>query len=98
VSATPVGTSDTISQNRQGIAPARPVVEIVGPSPFARDAAGLQPTRIGTVFPVHRALVTLPGIHATQRVDFIERCNEQRRAAGRPPPARNPASRNSETG
>ncbi len=29
--------------------------------------------------------MTLPGIHATQRLDFVEHCQAQRRAAGQPP-------------
>ena len=64
-------------------------VEIIGPDPLARDAAGQHKTHIGTVFPFWRTLVTLPGIHVTQRLDFIEHCNERRRAAGQPalPPA-----------
>ena len=60
-------------------------VELIGPHPFERDAAGGQTTRIGTVFPSRRTVVTLPGIHATQRVEFIECLEEARRAAGGPP-------------
>jgi hypothetical protein len=71
-------------QRQQGITTKQAAVEIIGPVPFARDAAGQQLTRIGTVFPSSRTMVTLPGIHATQRLDFIEHCNEQRRAAGQP--------------
>ena len=60
-------------------------VEIIGPHPFERDAAGRQKTRIGTVFPFRRTVITLPGIHASQRVEFIDRLNEARRADGEPP-------------
>jgi hypothetical protein len=76
-------------QRQESIKAAQAAVEIIGPDPFVRDAAGRQKTRIGTVFPQFRTLVTLPGIHATQRLDFIEHCNERRRAAGQPalPPA-----------
>jgi hypothetical protein len=59
-------------------------VELIGPHPFERDATGKQRTRIGTVFPFRRTLITLPGIHATQRIEFIDRLNETRRTAGAP--------------
>lgn len=59
-------------------------LDVIGPPPFARDAAGRQLTHIGTLFPERKTLVTLPGIHATQRLAFVERLNEQRRAAARP--------------
>jgi len=42
-------------------------------------------SRIGTVFPRQRTVITLPGIHATQRVAFIEVLNAQRRETGQPP-------------
>ena len=59
-----------------------PAFKIIGPDPFACDADGKKVTRVGTAFPFHRTLVTTPGIHATQRMDMIERCNEERRAGG----------------
>jgi len=79
-----VGIPETILQGRESIKTTQTAVEIIGPDPFVRDAAGQQKTRIGTVFPFLRALVTLPGIHATQRLDFVEHCNQRRRAAGQP--------------
>ena len=60
-------------------------IEVIGPNPFERDATGRQRTRIGTVFPFWRTLVTLPGVHATQRLAFVDRLNESHRAAGQPP-------------
>ena len=60
-------------------------VELVGPHPFESDANGKQKTRIGTVFPFRRTLITVPGIHATQRIEFIERLNEERRVSGESP-------------
>jgi hypothetical protein len=60
-------------------------IEVIGPHPFERDAAGKQMTHIGTVFPFRRTLVTLPGIHATQRIEFIDRLNQRRLASGQPP-------------
>jgi hypothetical protein len=59
-------------------------ITLLGPDPFAPEASGRPRTSIGTVFPDQRTLVTLPGIHATQRFDFVEHCNERRRAAGQP--------------
>jgi hypothetical protein len=59
-------------------------ITLLGPNPFTRETAGRPRTSIGTVFPDQRTLVTLPGIHATQRFDFVEHCNERRRAAGQP--------------
>lgn len=56
-------------------------LELIGPHPFARDDQGRQVTRIGTVFPEANALYTKPpGVHAWQRLGFIDRLNEQRRA------------------
>ncbi len=60
-------------------------IEVIGPHPFESDASGRQKTRIGTAFPFWRTLVTLPGIHATQRLAFVDRLNESHRAAGQPP-------------
>lgn len=42
-------------------------------------------TRIATVFPRANTIVTLPGIHATQRVAFVEAMNAQRKLHGLPP-------------
>jgi len=60
-------------------------IEVIGPHPFECDATGRQKTRIGTAFPFWQTLVTLPGIHATQRLAFVDRLNETHRAAGQPP-------------
>jgi hypothetical protein len=61
-------------------------LEVIGPHPFARDDQGGQQTRIGTLFPDYSALYTqAPGVHAWQRLNFIDRLNEQRRAKGAPP-------------
>lgn len=65
-----------------GVVPTQAGIFILGPNPFAPDASGRPRTSIGTVFPHERTLVTKPGIHATQRFDFVEHCNERRRAAG----------------
>lgn len=42
-------------------------------------------SKIATVFIHSRTLVTLPGIHATQRGAYLQILNEQRGAAGQPP-------------
>ena len=60
-------------------------LHLIGPPPFARDANGRQVTHIGTVFPERATLVTLPGIHATQRLAFIDQLNEIRQAKAQPP-------------
>lgn len=80
-----MGFPQTLLQKQTAGAVNRPAVTLLGPDPFAAEADGQRKTRIGTVFPLQRTLVTLPGIHATQRLDFIEWCNERRRASGRPP-------------
>ena len=62
-------------------------LELIGPHPFARDEQGRQITRIGTLFPAYGALWTqVPGVHALQRLGFIERVNSERAAQG-PAPA-----------
>jgi hypothetical protein len=61
-------------------------LEVIGPQPLERDASGQLKTHIGTIFPRHRTLVTLPGmIHAQQRLAMIDLLNAQRAAAGSPP-------------
>ena len=58
---------------------------IIGDHPLARDASGKLRSRIGTVFPRSRTIVTLPGIHATQRLAYLDLLAAERVAAGRPP-------------
>lgn len=58
---------------------------IIGDHPLAKDSQGSLCSRIGTVFPHADTIVTIPGIHATQRVAFVEILNRQREAAGLPP-------------
>lgn len=60
-------------------------LQLIGPHPFARDEQGRQVTRIGTIFPESRALFTQsPGVHAWQRLGFIEHLNESRRTRSMP--------------
>ena len=58
---------------------------IVGEQPLAKDADGRLKSRIATVFPFADTIVTLPGIHATQRIAFLDVLESKRREEGRPP-------------
>jgi hypothetical protein len=60
-------------------------IRIMGAHPLERTAAGTLVSRIGTLFPRRRTLVTLPGIHATQRFAFIKELNSSRAQNGAPP-------------
>ncbi len=61
-------------------------LELIGPRPLARDEQGRQVARIGTLFPAYSTLWTqAPGVHALQRLGFIERVNQERAAKGLPP-------------
>ncbi len=61
-------------------------LELIGPHPFTRDDQGAQVTRIGTLFPDYSALYTeRPGVHAWQRLSFVDYLNAQRVAKGLPP-------------
>jgi len=61
-------------------------LELTGPHPFARDEQGRQITRIGTLFPQYGTLWTqLPGVHAMQRLGFIDRVNAERARNALPP-------------
>lgn len=60
-------------------------LRLLGESPFPGDCiAGPRPG-IATLFPDDAVLVTLPGIHATQRQDYLDELNRTRRAGGLPP-------------
>jgi hypothetical protein len=61
-------------------------LELIGPHPFTRDEQGRQITRIGTLFPQYSTLWTqLPGVHALQRLGFIDRINGERTRNALPP-------------
>lgn len=61
-------------------------LEVIGPHPFARDDQGRQVTRIGTLFPEQAALYTaLPGVHAWQRLNFIDWLNARHATQSLPP-------------
>ncbi|MCX7040046.1 MAG: hypothetical protein NT005_13050 [Spirochaetes bacterium] len=61
---------------------------ILGSEPFARGPGGKLASRIATAFPRSRALVTLPGIHASQRQAFLDARDERRRVEGLTPLSR----------
>lgn len=60
-------------------------IRVIGPEPFERDAGGLLRTRIATLFVEARVLVTVPGIHASQRQCYLVELNRERAGRGRPP-------------
>ncbi len=60
-------------------------VRIIGEHPLARDEHGRLKSQIGTVFPEHRAVVTIPGVHATQRQAFLDLLSRELQQQGRPP-------------
>ena len=60
-------------------------VRVIGPHPLANDAEGRGLTRIATVFVRDNTVVTIPGIHATQRLHFFDVLTQQRERRGLPP-------------
>jgi hypothetical protein len=58
---------------------------LLGDHPFSRDSKGDLQSRVATLFVHDRTLVTLPGIHATQRLAFVDHVNERRQASGQQP-------------
>src|SRR5258708_6331087 len=60
-------------------------LETIGPHPLARDEQGAQVTHIGTLFPEFSVLYTrAPGVHAWQRLGFIDHLNAKRASQGLP--------------
>jgi len=60
-------------------------MKIIGEKIFAKDAEGQLISRIGTVFFRTPGLVTQKGVHAMQRMLWLEDVNAVRAAAGQPP-------------
>lgn len=61
-------------------------LEIIGPHPFTKDLNAQLVVRIGTIFPEYTALYTeVPGVHAWQRLSFLDRLNEERTSSGQAP-------------
>ena len=59
-------------------------MKIIGDRIFAKDADGQLLSRIGTIFFRTPGLVTKKGVHAMQRLMWIEALNAERAAAGQP--------------
>jgi len=60
-------------------------IHILGEHPLAKSDQGKLISRIGTIFPRSRTIVTIPGIHAVQRVAYINELNAHRRQNGLDP-------------
>jgi len=61
---------------------------IIGEHPLARNADGKLKSRIATAFPFGNTIVTLPGIHATQRTAYVDLLTRQRLEQGLGPLSR----------
>ena len=59
-------------------------MKILGDPIFAKDATGKLKSRIGTLFFRTPGLVTRRGVHAMQRMMWIDELNAERAAAGQP--------------
>jgi hypothetical protein len=59
-------------------------ITILGYPPFARTPEGKLRSRIATAFPAHDTLVTVQGIHVTQRQAFLDHLDKVRRDRGEP--------------
>jgi hypothetical protein len=57
---------------------------IIGEPLLAKTADGRLKSRIATIFLRSHTLVTLPGVHATQRLAYLQALNQQRQTAGQP--------------
>jgi hypothetical protein len=60
-------------------------MKLFGDPIFSHDETGRLTSRVGTVFLRTPGLVTKTGIHAMQRLVWIDELNRERTAAGRPP-------------
>ena len=59
-------------------------MQIIGESPLAQSGPALFRKGVGTIFPARDTLVTVPGIHATQRMVLVDHLNAQRTQAQQP--------------
>jgi len=64
-------------------------MKIIGEKIFARDAEGRLLSRIGTIFFKTPGLVTIRGVHAMQRLAWLDEINASRAAAGEAPMTEN---------
>jgi hypothetical protein len=61
---------------------------LIGEHPLAKNADGKLKSRIATAFPFGNAIVTLPGIHATQRTAYVDTLARERLERGLEPLSR----------
>ena len=61
---------------------------ILGDHPLARDGNGKLKSRIATVFPSGNTIITMPGIHATQRLAYLDIVARERAEHGLAPLSR----------
>jgi hypothetical protein len=61
---------------------------LIGEHPLAKNADGKLKSRIATVFPFGNTIVTLPGIHATQRMSYLDALRRERVEQELGPPSR----------
>ena len=59
-------------------------LRVLGEDPLAKDENGKLRSRIGTLFPDTNTVVTLLGIHATQRLAYVDFLNQERLRNGLP--------------
>ena len=59
-------------------------ISILGDHPFARTPNGRLKSRIATAFPARETIVTIPGIHVTQRQAFVDHLDAGRLQRGEP--------------
>jgi len=61
------------------------MLNVIGEHPQAKDDQGKPRSRIATIFPCGNTIVTIPGIHATQRMAYVDALNKTRQTQGLPP-------------
>ena len=61
------------------------MAKFIGDDFSARDEQGQRKVRIATVFPYSGTIVTLPGVHASQRQAYVASLNQKLLAEGKPP-------------
>ena len=62
-----------------------PLITLMDEHPLAMDSNGKLKSRIATLFTNTQTMVTVPGVHATQRLTYLRRLQEQRLSAGGEP-------------
>ncbi|MGB9602254.1 MAG: hypothetical protein ACPMAG_05650, partial [Limisphaerales bacterium] len=59
-------------------------LKIIGDWPRLASGMVRYKKAVGTIFPKFSTIVVVPGIHATQRIEFIEHLNAERAKNGEP--------------